>query len=513
MTNRNSEDSAPIPAIVPWALIGLGLLFRVVQYAHYRTLWSDEAWYAASMVEMSPLALFGPLQYGGCVAPPGYLIGSKWLIGLLGMNEYIVRLPSLVGGLLVLFLFYPVAKKLLSPRGAVLALAFVAFCPHLIYYSTEVRQYSTDAAAVVVLLWLALHFESQPLSWGEAAVFALAAAIIPWFSMTSVFVLAAIVVTHVLRSDLPNKARWLAAHTVWMASFAALYVVSIAPISRSANMANMLSVYTDAGAFLPLLPRSASDVKWLRDAFLQVFDNPAGFSLPAAAGLAGFAFLLGCVSLFLRRKPRFLLVILPFVFVLAASALHRYPFYKRTILFLVPLIFLVLGEGVAYLAVDSRKRWPIGAILLFALLIVQPAYRAARVVAQPTTHHELNRLLDYAQTNWRPGDLLCVPHLESLSFRFCNWRYGFKEEEYTVMAPPPTDKELRKALWTQELGALRDHARVWIPMVYDDPGVAKPLLDVVDASGRRLDEFHAMGASIYLTDLSQTSASKQTPAP
>lgn len=125
-------------------VLGLALLLRLKSLD--QSLWLDEAinvFYAQSnsfwwFVTKYPLGDFHP---------PGYF-AVLWLWGhLFGFSEVSVRMPSVIFGVLTVFLVYLIGKKLISRSAGFWAALFLAFSPLHIYYSQEARMYSLVAFA------------------------------------------------------------------------------------------------------------------------------------------------------------------------------------------------------------------------------------------------------------------------------------------------------------------------------------------------------------------------------
>ncbi len=492
-----------------WTIICLGTLVRLVQYIHYRPLWTDEAWYGANIFTMSYKELFGPLVFGANVAPPFFLHACKISVAAFGVNEYAVRLVPFISGIAVLVLSYLVSRKILSALGCVLALAFVAVCAHLINYSAELRQYSTDAAVCLLMLWLALRVEK-----GRAPALialAVAGALAPWFSYPIVFIMAAIAATQLVAvayaKDWKMVSRLVCVYAVWAIGCSLFYFIHVRAVMASSNGLRNLSVYSYASAFWPLPPKNLTQIRWPYITFMQMFDNPGGLTL---TGLAAFAFLAGCVSLSIGKKKYLSILLLPFVLALVASALELYPFYKRTILYCAPLVLMLAGEGVAMLIRETQGRNKLAGVLLFALLILHPGLRAARMVVQPTTHHELHAVLDHVEENWKDGDTLYLPHNPGLAFIYCKWRYEFPEEAY-ITAPKRSFEgkrrpELRKIFIDEQMRGLEGKGRVWIATTYDLRTQPKAFVDSAKKYSQYMGEFHAIGAVVHLFDFSENGA-------
>ena len=90
--------------------------------------------------------------------PVGFLVVERLAIRTLGNNEYALRLFPLLSGILSRFLFHKIARQLLKRRAALIALALLAILEPLIYYASEVKQYSTDVAVTLLVYFVAIKF-------------------------------------------------------------------------------------------------------------------------------------------------------------------------------------------------------------------------------------------------------------------------------------------------------------------------------------------------------------------
>ena len=135
----------------------------------------------------------------------------------------------------------------------------------------------------------------------------------------------------------------------WALSFAGCYRVSRNLISDD--------VFLDrwwAFAFLPFPPRSLAQVEQIFWQSINVFNSPSGILTPLGILPSAFIglglFLVGAWSLGRRWKGGLILLVSPILMALAASMLHRYPFHGRLLLFLIPSVYLLVGEGAAALS-------------------------------------------------------------------------------------------------------------------------------------------------------------------
>lgn len=123
----------------------LSFLIRLINLN--QSLWLDEA---INVVYASRLDLWSYLTSYSLADfhPPGWFL-VLWLWGhIFGFSEVSVRMPSVIFGVLTIYVTYLIGKKLFSLRTGLIAALFLALSPLHIYYSQEARMYSLAAFAV-----------------------------------------------------------------------------------------------------------------------------------------------------------------------------------------------------------------------------------------------------------------------------------------------------------------------------------------------------------------------------
>jgi len=208
-------------------LIGLGIILRLVQYLYNRSLWLDEASLALNLIKKSFYGLLQPLDWGQW-APPGFLVVVKVLIRTFGDSEYVLRLFPLVAGILSLLIFYAVARRALSQRGLLIALALFAISGPLIRYSSEFKQYSSDVTIALGIYLMGLIWLEQKSRFVlYTVVFSVIGSILIWFSHPSIFFLSGIgiaLAVHSLKTKQWTQFVWLTMPALfWLSSFAIFY--------------------------------------------------------------------------------------------------------------------------------------------------------------------------------------------------------------------------------------------------------------------------------------------------
>jgi hypothetical protein len=498
----------------------IGALLRILQYLGNRSLWLDEALLFHSMNAASWSQVLDPTWMSP--TPRGFIAAQKLATLLAGEYELILRFLPLVGGLSSIVLFVAVARRALSRTARPVAVALFAFSPFLIYYTSELKQYSTDVAAALAITMCALWIRDEPTRTARYTVLALLGPLLFGLSLTAVFVIAGSAL--VLAVSSWSRGRHASAILAVTAAvptgvlFALPFLrSSVAPGSETVEGASYMSTFWHSG-FMPLPPRTWDDLLWFPHTALRVFQDPLGLihnsSAPvgialAVAGLIAFG--AGCRHLLKRDPVTLALLLAPIVLTLIASGLQRYPFGAdwntggRVILFLVPFFLLLVAEGAISIAHGFPRRAQVLGWAFVGILVVPGAAQA--ITSVPYGRGELKPLLSHVQENWRDGDVLYV-HYDALpAFLYYADRYGFSPGEYVEGVCARF--EPHQYLWA--IDRLRGLPRVWVLFT---AGVGAELfnerrlmVEYFEHIGTRLDDRVARGTSLYLFDLNRQSAS------
>lgn len=496
----NSFFSSPKLA---WIIIGFGILVRVVQYLYNRSLWADEAVLALNIVNRSYLELLQPLDYDQA-APIGFLLVEKLAVQLFGNNEYALRLFPLFSGIISLLLFYQLAKRFIPQAAIPIALVLFASLNYLVYYASEVKQYSTDVAIALLSCLVAMHLGNPKLSRSQIITVSLVGAIAIWFSHPAIFVLAGVGIASLL-INIINKQKLkitniLSISATWLLSFAIFYFGFLRKIGGNEDL---LTSWKRA------FPSSPFDIIWLLDAFGQFFYKPLGFT-GGMDGVAIFAFLIGCISCFYRRKQTLAILLSPLFVTLAAAYLHKYPFRSRLVLFLTPFIILLIAEGVEYLLNKNRQKlYYIAGIIILSLLILPPLANASNLLVNPYLKEEIKPVISYVKTNQKPGDVLYIFQRGKYQFEYYAKKYGYAEGDY-ILGVEDLDKDDGKSLspteanrYRNDLDKMRGNKRVWLIFSHAERRDENEMINAyLDKIGNKIDTFSQPGAFVYLYDLS-----------
>jgi uncharacterized membrane protein len=128
-------------------------------------LWYDEA-YTAILAKM-PLSQMMAATAGDVHPPTWYLIEIAF-VRLFGMSEVTLRLPSMILGVLAVWLTYRLARALFDERIALVAAGLMAINPFAVYYSQEARMYALLMVAVLLACLGAVERRAWLLALGVA---------------------------------------------------------------------------------------------------------------------------------------------------------------------------------------------------------------------------------------------------------------------------------------------------------------------------------------------------------
>jgi hypothetical protein len=480
-----------------WGLIGFGVLLRLLQYLANRSLWLDEARLVLNIVNRSFIELLQPLDYSQG-APIGFLMLAKLSVCAFGNNEYALRLIPLLFGIIALPLFHAVAKRCLKPKAVPIALGLFAISDSLIYYSSEAKQYAVDVAVALLLSLLAIAcLDRKRLTMPSIMLLGVTGAAAIWFSHPATFVLAGVGLVLIFFSLGKNKGEKIGRLSIvfllWATSFVVSYFIILRNLSHNALLLN----YWDGG-FMPFPPSSLSDIKWFIHTFFAIFENPVGLSF---SGLAALVFLVGCRAHWEESKPQFMILAAPIFFALIASALHKYPFSGRMLLFAVPAALLFIAAGVEKVSEQTARYSMIG-ITLVGLLFFHPLWSASNAIVKPRTNEEIRPVMIYLMEHWQNDDGLYLYHNAAHPFQYYAKRYGFDRNNYII----GVNSRHNWKSYFDDLDKLLGNKRVWILFshVYnwDSIDEEKLFLFHLDRIGTRLDAYASDGAAVYLYDLS-----------
>jgi hypothetical protein len=475
--------------------LALGVGLRTFAFAADRSLWIDEAMLALNIQHRSASELFAPLDHNQG-APVGFLLACKASAALFGLNEQALRLPAFLASLVGLFAFASAAFQLLPRPAARLALALFALAPYLVAYAAECKQYAFDAAASSLMLAIAAGvLNGRTGAWRWLLLASVGAGAV-WFSHPSVFVAGALgfalLRQAIVRRDGRQRLATILTGAAWLLSFAVVYWVNLRQLGGNRYLQDYW-----AGYFLRW-PGKPSEAIWIVEKLRLFLVYPGGFAtavaVPAVMGITSF-----CKSGNGAAKLTALLG--PCVLVVAASALQKYPFGGRLLIFLVPGLILLTACGAAELAAIVGRTSRFAAALGIGYLLLTPAVESREQIRRPKHAEELKPVLRELQSHWKPGDRLYVYNGAG------DAGAGPAFEFYAPGFPIPKERIILGGVhrgqpleYLREVNELPKGGRVWLLVSHEHADEVVRLRSYFEAVRKPADSIACTGSAAYAYD-------------
>lgn len=484
-----------------WGIVALGITLRLRQYLVNRSFWADEASLAVNLTDRSYAGLLQLLDFHQA-APVGFLLIEKTLITLFGNHDFVLRLFPLFAGTLSIYLVYRIARAYFGTAGMFAVLLF-SISWGLIYYSSELKQYSSDVMAAVTLVFLAGNCLRENVRAKDFLSLGIWGAILIWISHPSVFVLAAIgfvlLYEKIFRSKVIPFSWLLGLGAGWIASFGLEYFVSL----RNVVVNGFLIEYWHK-AYMPLPPWS--DPGW----FVNVYKSFLNTAL-RTQWMMSWTFialvLVGSLSLFFRQRSLALMLILPVPVTLLLSALRRYPFMHRFILFLLPFAVLLMAEGIRFIY-SIVSRW--SHMIAFAVIAVPVCvsfWLNAKVsfwyFQYPTMGSDIKPVMQYIAEKEGTDDIVYVYYGSAPAFEYYAPFYELGHGNVRI-GVEYADRKLALRRFYKDVDLLGGKDRVWFIFsdIVDCGGcegdMQQYFVDYLNGLGTMIDSTHASGANAYL---------------
>lgn len=516
--DAGADRAAPVwpgrAQALAWVIIAGGFILRLVRYLADRSIWNDEASVAYGLRLFSYKELLTPMdKWREVPFPPGPVAlfwVEKWLMQTFGENGLSMRFAPFVMGVLTLPLAYLVIRRCLQPLPGLVALCLIATFEALVFYSVELKPYSSDVTLGLLFTWAVIRmFQDGPSTSGLVWIW-LCGVVGVWFSLSVVMVFAGVglvlLAWVLMQRDWKTLGLLSLVGLCSIGSFGVLYTLAV---KKYVDMGRQFQWIRD-WTYWPFPPRSLSDLVWPLRSFVWFFTDPVGMIMP---GLGMLLALIGAYTWFKRDRWVFAVLVAPALVILFASIPQKYPFgtsprfefplFGRATLHALPAVAMIIGCGTAVLCERVSAHRRVATALILLVLLGPHLALAARNMARPPGLQELRPVLDYVQEHHQEGDVLYV-----------NWgakrQWIYYEDLYDLdgMRVIQGINYSRRGWegYEREVEELRGNKRVWVICSYvydwkriDDESLFVFLLNRV---GKPLDTVKFFNASGYLYDLS-----------
>ncbi len=380
-----------------------------------RSFWLDEAWVANSVLEPGWGLMFfypGWLQ----TTPPLFLVLARGVTGVFGPSHEVFRALPFLAGVAGTVLVWLVARRMFREGGALLVLALAAFSPAAVELAQTFKQYTFEALAAALVLWLAHRYEGR--RTGGRFVALLVALPVGCLAGYSMAFLAPGMVLLVARRE-KGRAAGLAVLTLLVLGGA--YVFFAQPNQSEALRRHWL---VDYGA--QSMAKTALD---LAMAMGSLVARPPDLMRAGRLPLLLLPVLAGLSLWLVSRRDRAYLwcaCALPILLHLLAQRMNWYPASFRTSLFLLPGLAVLLSAGVYRLSL--RASWGRAGLTLAALAVAGYGIVQRPAASYGVPAEDMEGAVNFVYEGFRQGDRIYVHTSAREAFRFYAKVKGWEPE-------------------------------------------------------------------------------------
>lgn len=417
---------------------------------HNRNLWYDEANLATGIISLPFSKIAGGLPYDQS-APLFFLYLEKLMVCFFGPCEMALRLLPLLAGLLSLFIFSKIVRQLFNYPFAAIALAFFVFNTKLVYFSSEIKQYSFDVLAAVSMSYFTLILLDNLGNKKRWIYLSLLGSFFIWCSQPVVFVLAGVWISLLVRIIQKNgKVPNLILPTIfWTISFGLFFYLQILPTLQNAGLVNYHKEY-----FMPLRFWEIESWRWYFNTFINILDNPGGFFYKWLA--MPFAIVGGYTLWKKSSSAHWFLFMVPLILAFFASGLGLYSTIPRLLLFTSPSLILLVSFGLFYFFEKikqlSYSPWLIGVIT--GLLVLQSFLNTSIHNIAKFKREEITTGLEAIEKNRNPSE-------ELYAYAFTDAALRYYLPNYSNCIPTIYGQPLYKN-WKTDFSELKSGQKVWL---------------------------------------------------
>ena len=464
------------------ALAALVVLATALRLYHLgaKGLWTDEVFTALFASAENDLAAVARRPLSTPVpTPPLWFLITHLFLKVLGSSDIVVRLPSVLFGVLGILAIYKVGEALFDRTIALISAFLLAVSPMHLHYSQEARFY----AGVVLFSLLSLYFfyrgvNSDERKWWLG--FTIVTLVNLYIHLTAFFVLA----VEILYACLLLTHRLVAARRSG----------TTRRFSTTCALPLLISLGVITAGYVPMIPyviRGIQDSRGLGNPdqiqglelsvgyFLSLFGAfGAGDGISLSLYMA--AFLWGLINAIRKQWHQGLLILLwtvgPFAMVFLLRPKHW--FAPKYVIFILPLYLMTLSLGLTYLARSiacALGHWNgLGVrryLLELSLAALLTIYALMSISGLDETYApqkgvRWREIGQFLTSNMQPEDaVISFPYNLTMPIQDLMAYYGPTAEEIDFFAYNPTPEEADVSVvgsQRQMQVILGDHRRVWI---------------------------------------------------
>ena len=405
--------SSKILKVIAIAVVALGIALRVAVYLQNRDISMDEANVARNLFERDFAGLLKPLFYEQ-FAPPVFLWIEKAVASVGGYSDLALRFYALVCGILSLWLFYLLLKKLFPLQIALYPLAI--FSTGLIYirYASELKQYTSDMMASLILLLLALSLRPSGNNKRFMLIWLIAGSVAIWLSMPAVFIMTGVfsyyLYTSVADKDWASVKVSVITGCILVLQFVGFYFLSLQYSIHS----NYLQWWHDKFFLFPV-PGDKGEWRHNWRAIKWLYSDLTGEWYWALV-LNISCVLLGSLVLLFKDRAKAILFLLPLTIALLAAAMRQYTLLSRVMLFASPLILVIIAFGL--MSITNTKRTVFNVLVTAFACICVFKFSKISLFTEPLVVDKIRGVIQSLSTSGVSNEQLYVDNFAAPYFKY-----------------------------------------------------------------------------------------------
>lgn len=431
-------------------VILLGVLLRLKGLLINPDLWHDECALAWNIKFKNYGDFFGVLRFMQ-MAPPFFMIVTKIITSIFGLSDITLRILPFLGSVGSIIAFYFLAEKTIKSKVVTLwTVFFFAINQRLIDYSFEFKPYSFDVFFAIILLLFFMNLDLEKLNAKKSALYGILLAIIPWFSFTSIFIIAGGILKIFLKALRNKKLLFPLSSFLFPLFISGLIYVKLYMLNNYTGT-HMVNYWQDR--FLNFNPLFFMSL---------LIDNIRYFFFPMPFILFGVILLFWGMGIFYKEKSKFFGIFASsFLLLIFASLLHIYPFSGRLILFLLPMFLLFMMKPLDTVLESKKTKLFIVLLLMFFAFYPQMMEINQFIHAKTFSRGEHPReMMDFIMKNIKKDDVIFVDKNSNTEFAYYS---SFKNIKNKIIQEPQkvNDKEF--------LNSLEKKKYYWFYLTFENP--------------------------------------------
>ena len=403
-----------------FVFIGVG--FSLYNYCNNRSLWADEAQLALNISHKNWIQLLRPLDMNQ-VAPIGFLFTQKLLINILGDHDWVLRLMPFVAFLISIPLLIRIVQiKFNSDSLAFFTAALFVLNSSILYYSSEVKQYSIDVLITVWIWYTLVKYDS--LKTAKAVLIVSMVGVVGvFFSNVAIIILFTSGILLLFQQLIEHKKFNLVVFIplfFWSISFSVYFLLFI----KNHPSKEFMTHYWDARKSFP--PHQILSPAFRLFLFRKAQILFSSFSDIRFGWFVFIAFFSIGITSLLKKIEVLFFCIAPLFIHFILSYFRWYPFETRLMLYLIPMMILVFSFGLLrtlfYLQKRTGKNIVFAASLLPLLLLVISISQSL-----PVQREETKSSIDFISENISGDENVFVYYIANPS-------YNYYKKDYPLIA-------------------------------------------------------------------------------